>query len=94
MDRAMKKQEDPIGVFVSLGWGMLKMIEASPDRSRIVVAISDNFEAMGVKASAPNCQFVRGFLAGSFSVGVGRKLACTETECIAAGDPACKFILT
>lgn len=94
MERTMKKQKDPIGIFVSLGWGMLKMVEAAPDRSKLVIAIEDNFEAVEAKAASPNCQFIRGFLAGSFSIAVGRKLQYTETECIAAGAPACKFVLT
>jgi predicted hydrocarbon binding protein len=94
MDRTLKRDKDPIGIFVSLGWGLLEMVEAPPDKSKIVVAIRENFEAVGMKATGPNCQFVRGFLAGSFSAAVGRMLQCTETECIAAGDPACVFTLT
>lgn len=53
----------------------------------------DNFEAVGVKANAPNCQFVRGILLGSYSLLAGRPISCQEVECIAMGAPACKFVL-
>lgn len=94
LQRMKDPDPDVLGIYAALGWGVMEMVERTPDLSRLVIVVKDNFETVGVKAPAPNCQFVRGVLAGWYSAVSGRTLSCKETECIAAGDPACRFTLS
>lgn len=92
--RLRELDSEIVGTYMAYGWGILEILERQPDHSSVVISIKDNFEAAGVKATSPNCQFTRGNLAGFHSVIAGRSLSCNETKCAAAGDPACEFVLT
>jgi predicted hydrocarbon binding protein len=92
-ERARELEPMALGVFSAMGWGKLQVLERDPASPWLVVSLEENFEAVGVNAAGPNCQFSRGMIAGGFSVLVGQVLPCVEAKCIAAGDDACVFVL-
>ncbi len=81
-------------MFQWAGFGRLEIHDASP--ARAVLSVHGSFECELVKGQTrqtpkPYSQFVRGILAGILSELFGRKFEVTERECLARGDPYCRF---
>lgn len=75
------------------GWCRAEVAEFNNRRATIIV--SDLFECMPFKGKQDNAvsQFFRGYLAGIFSQLYNKSVSVTEVECVAKGNPACKFIV-
>ncbi|MEM2275855.1 MAG: V4R domain-containing protein [Thermoproteota archaeon] len=75
------------------GWCITRLEELNT-RGAIVLA-QDLFECMPFrdKQDKPISQLFRGYLTGIFQQLYGRNVSVTETECIAKGDNACKFVI-
>ncbi|HEV8322597.1 MAG TPA: 4-vinyl reductase [Myxococcota bacterium] len=80
-----------------IGWGRFEITGYDPAARRLEVVVygSPFAEAYGPSAGACVCHLIRGVVHGmaaaSFPGGEG--LAARETECTAAGAPACRFVV-
>ena len=82
-----------------IGWGKFGLLELDPARKRLVIEVADSpiAEAYArdlLRASKhPVCHLLRGVLAG-MAVGIfGDHVASEEVECVAMGDPVCRFVV-
>jgi predicted hydrocarbon binding protein len=74
------------------GWGIPDI--ADKKRPEAAIIVQDLFECLPFKGkhSKANSQFFRGYLTGVFRQLFNKKASVTEVECIAKGNPNCKFI--
>ncbi len=80
--------------YSSEGVGWFKLDEMRIDLEGIVESfqISQSFIADSYgESSQPVCDFLCGFFVGVIEEAFGKKLECVESECVAKGDPHCKF---
>ena len=83
-------------IYQATGWGRLERTDVDVERKRVSVHIAESFECRGQSGKGPYSQFLRGHLAGMFSVVFSVPLAevdCREEACLAKGDPACEFTI-
>jgi len=75
------------------GWCIAKL-EKLNNRGAVVLA-QDLFECMPFRNSQdkPISQFFRGYLTGVFKQLYGNNVSVFESECIAKGDKACRFVV-
>jgi predicted hydrocarbon binding protein len=75
-----------------IGWGRFELERFDLDQKRLIVKVlhSPFAESYGPSGSGV-CHFIRGVLAGTTSVIFGEKKEGKETDCIAKGDPFCRF---
>lgn len=80
------------GFISASGLAHVEGTEVDPEGKGVTVRVTDNFECVEHTSSTPYSQFFRGLLAGYWS-GIWNHLpvSCTETQCVAAGAPACEF---
>lgn len=73
------------------GWCLAEVEDFSS--KKVTLKVNDLFECMPFKGKQDNAvsQFFRGYLAGICRLICGKEVSVTETECIAKGDPVCKF---
>ena len=77
-------------MFQWAGFGRVEVQELAPDGG--LIAVHDSFECeLGKRRGVPYSHFVRGLIAGVLSELFGRGYSVAEEECIAKGDPACRF---
>ncbi len=77
-----------------LGWGKFVLQEAPGGISdrEVVIHASPFARAYGT-SEHPVCFILSGALAGIFSTLKGTSYLCSESECIAMGNPFCRFYL-
>lgn len=75
------------------GWCMAEVAEFNSDGATLIVR--ELFECLPFKGKKGEAfsQFFRGYLAGVFKHVLNESVSVVEAECIAKGDPACKFIV-
>ncbi|MGB9717445.1 MAG: V4R domain-containing protein [Thermoproteota archaeon] len=75
------------------GWCMAEAEEFNAKGATLIVR--ELFECLPFKGRKEEAfsQFFRGYLAGIFENILNTGVSVTEVECIAKGDPACKFIV-
>lgn len=79
-------------VNMTLGWGIIELVEIDTEDKKALVRIYQNFECeLGKGRSNPYSQFYRGAIAGMFARFFGKEVEVEETRCIAKGDPCCEF---
>ena len=80
-------------LFTALGWGILELKAVDLNAKTAYIYIQGGFECerSTKSATAPQCHFVRGMLGGWFSRLFESKIAITETQCEAKGNPVCVF---
>ncbi|MGQ9479675.1 MAG: V4R domain-containing protein [Thermoproteota archaeon] len=72
------------------GWCIAKLEEFSSKGA--TVTVKELFECLFFKGQdKPFSQFFRGYITGVFQQAYGKDVSVTETECIAKGDPVCRF---
>lgn len=80
--------------FVASGWGSIEFIDVNFQNGRAIVLVDNSPVARNVaNAKAPCDTFLRGFLAGLFSVYFKINVDCVEAKCIALGSPHCEFVI-
>lgn len=80
--------------FTASGWGKLERNDLDFDKKRAMVVVTDSpVAAMCKKAKAPVDTFIRGFLAGIFSIYFKKDVDCVEVKCSALGDQKCEFVI-
>ncbi|MHB1435126.1 MAG: V4R domain-containing protein [Thermoplasmata archaeon] len=80
-------------IYSALGWGRLEVAESDLVSGRARVLVHDGFECASRSSPTPYSQFLRGHLAGYFSVMINAPVSCKEVRCLARGDPVCEFEL-
>ena len=79
-------------IFTSTGWGSMQIEEFTLNPHHAVVTVCNNFECEIAPASKqPYGQLTRGLIAGYLSHLLGLEMEVNETECVARGDPHCRF---
>ncbi|MBC7112768.1 MAG: hypothetical protein H5T34_01885 [Candidatus Methanomethyliales bacterium] len=79
-------------MFQWAGFGKMHVKRLSQDHGEIEV--EDSFECeLGKGRVTAYSQFVRGMIAGILAELFGKGFTVMEEECIAKGDPVCKFVL-
>lgn len=81
-------------LFSDNDWGEIQSVDTDKALTSITVVLRSGFECEGQKSPAPNSQFVRGHLAGTFTQILGEEATCDEVRCIATGDDVCEFIVS
>ncbi|MEM2980509.1 MAG: V4R domain-containing protein [Thermoproteota archaeon] len=73
------------------GWCLAEVEDFSSKKA--VLTVNDLFECMPFKGKQDRAisHFFRGYLAGICQTLFGKEVSVTEVECIAKGDPVCKF---
>lgn len=82
-----------LNLLAATGWARPKLLEAANDNRDIVIRLERCFECEGKTSESPKSNFMRGFVSGVFASITGRAMDCVEVECIARGNPYCKFKL-
>jgi len=77
-----------------IGWGRFDLERFDPKNKSLSVKVyhSPFAEAYGV-SQKPVCHFIRGVLSGMVSVIFEKECEITEIQCVAKGNPFCKFEL-
>jgi predicted hydrocarbon binding protein len=79
-------------IFISLGYGVLEILELREDPAYLRVRIQGCIECeLGRDAGHPFSQFIRGILDGFASQIFERRMFAEEIRCVAQGDPHCEF---
>lgn len=74
------------------GYGHAELLELDTSQPYARAKVTNSFNAMGYENSEkPVCHFLRGIFAGASSVVFEQEMHCSETKCIAKGDPHCEF---
>ena len=77
-----------------IGWGKFNVIKLDvPGKEFIVEVENSAFAAAYGEADRGVCHMIRGVLAGMATGIFGSDVASEETECVAQGDPVCRFII-
>jgi uncharacterized protein len=89
LDRFMELFDRAIG---TLGWGRFVLV---PEEETLFVDLygSALVHGLGDQIGLPSCHLYAGFLAGFFGFAGGKRLASSEVQCRAKGDPVCRFLL-
>jgi len=74
------------------GWGIPNIVNRK--KLETTITVQDLFECLPFKGrhNKAHSQFFRGYLTGALSQLFNKKASVTEVECIAKGNPNCKFI--
>jgi len=76
------------------GWGQIDRTDLDFENARALVSVTDSPVAAACKnVKAPVDAFMRGFLAGLFTVYFGRNVECIESKCAALGESHCDFVI-
>ncbi len=90
-----EKVEIVSGVFRSLGYGIMELIDLREDPPYANIRLHGSIECeLGRGAGRPFSQFLRGAIAGFASALFNTNMFALETRCIAQGDPYCEFEVT
>ncbi len=80
-------------LYGATGVGVCEFVEMNLDEMHFVVRISESIECQGKQTDKPNSQWIRGHLTGGATVALDTPMECSETKCVAMGDPHCEFDL-
>ena len=78
-------------IFTSTGWGRMQIDKFTLNPHYALITVYNNFECEIGQASKPYSQLTRGLIAGYLSHLLGLEMEVNETECLARGDPHCRF---
>jgi predicted hydrocarbon binding protein len=75
--------------------GLLSVENAStdPKEIKILLALEECVECVGVTANHPLCYYHAGTITGIISALLGKELDCYETSCCATGGSKCEFMV-
>jgi len=78
------------------GWGVSEVEVFDERRNEAVIRVYELFECLPFKGrlKEPKSHLFRGYLEGAFKTIFKTEYMANETECIAKGDPYCRFIVT
>jgi len=76
--------------FTQGGWGVVQS-KIDLSKNGAVIRIENCATARKSKSNRPMCHFVSGFISGVADAVLNEVTECSETKCIASGDPFCEF---
>jgi len=80
--------------FTASGWGKLQRTNLDFEKQHALVSVDNSPVALNcTKAKLPVDSFLRGFLAGIFSIYFKKNVECVEVKCKALGENYCDFII-
>jgi len=81
---------------VAKGWCIPEIEVFNEKKNEAVIKVYELFECLPFKGKLkePRSHLARGYIAGVFKAIFGVDCMVTETECLAKGDPYCRFIVT
>ena len=80
--------------FTASGWGEIQVTDFDEKKSHAMVSVSNSAVAQNVKgAKLPVDTFMRGFLAGVFSIYFKSDVDCVETKCLGQSASHCDFVI-
>ncbi|MDE1858217.1 MAG: hypothetical protein KGI26_04010 [Thaumarchaeota archaeon] len=88
-----KDLEEMLSIYAAVGWGRPEVLSFDRRSKKAAFRVWDNFEPESrAEVRSSGCQFIRGHMAGLFSVlfDVG-EAKLNETQCISNGAAACEF---
>jgi len=76
------------------GWGIPEIEKFDEKKAEATINVQELFECVLFRSrnKEAKSQFFRGYLAGVLSQLFGKNVLVVEDECVAKGDPKCKFI--
>jgi len=82
-------------VYMAQGMGEYKLLNLDIQNASASVQVSNNFECTHLSGKdSPQSDLTRGYLTGFFSEYFGKRMAVTETQCVARGEENCCFDIT
>jgi predicted hydrocarbon binding protein len=79
-------------IFTSIGWGSMQIERFTLNPPYALITVYNNFECeIGPASEKPYSQLTRGLVAGYLSQLLGSEMQVNEIECLAKGDPCCRF---
>jgi len=91
-DYVMRIYEYCLSVLAATGWGRPQVL-SSTDLRDFVIQLERCSECEGRTSARPTSNFIRGFISALFAALTEKEVDCVEVECVAKGDPHCKFQL-
>ncbi|MFH1391660.1 MAG: V4R domain-containing protein [Candidatus Diapherotrites archaeon] len=80
--------------FTASGWGKLQRTNLDFEKNRALISVENSPVAINsTKAKLHADSFIRGFLAGIFSIYFKKDVECVEVKCKALGETHCDFIV-
>ncbi len=77
-----------------IGWGSFRVVRFGVEHCELVLVVQDSpFASAYGKAERGVCHLVRGVFAGLASGVFGKPVEAREEECVAMGNPNCKFVI-
>lgn len=76
--------------FTQGGWGVIQP-KIDLTKKAAVIRIENCATARKCKSNKPICHFISGFISGVADAILNEVTECTETKCMAKGDPFCEF---
>ena len=79
-------------ILTQFGYG--KMMVEKIDGEEMIASLENSVIGMQYENSEkPVCTHIAGLIAGGATAIYGKEYDCKETECIAKGDPVCRFVI-
>jgi predicted hydrocarbon binding protein len=78
-------------IFTAIGWGSMQIEDFTLNPPYALITVYNNFECETAASKKTYSQLTRGVIAGYLSHILGSEMVVNETECIAKGDPHCRF---
>jgi predicted hydrocarbon binding protein len=83
-----------IHMFKARGWWKAEVAPVRTAGVDVTLRLEGCLDCTGQVSDKPLSQFARGYIAGFDSELRGREVSCTETKCVAVGDPYCEFVIS
>jgi hypothetical protein len=83
-----------LSIYAATGWGRADLTDLNPGKASARVKVEESFECASSSGGKRQSNFIRGHLAGAFSVYFGREVKAVETRCVSSGDKQCEFIIS
>lgn len=78
-----------------IGWGKFNVLKLDVPGKELIVEVENSaFATAYGKAERGVCHMIRGVLAGMAAGIFGGDVTSEETECVAKGDPLCRFVIS
>ena len=79
---------------IAKGWGIPEIKEFNREKAEATIEVKELFECLPFKDRFEQARsfFFKGYLEGILKQLFKKEVSTTEVECIAKGDPCCKFI--
>lgn len=80
--------------FTASGWGKFEIIDLDKENARAIVGVMHSPVSLLVKTCKSPCDtFLRGFIAGVFSIYFKKNVDCVEVKCMCMGQTSCEFVV-